>query len=150
MNPTPNEDRFAPPWFLIVGLCVAGAFLVLMTWDSFAPKSENVMEFTNANWQKEVVESKIPVLVDFGASWCGPCRSLAPTIDRLAVRYKGKVKVGKVDVDNAGEIAAKYKVNGIPHVFLFNGGEKPVASLVGADHAEADYAKAIEMALAQR
>ena len=135
---------------------MGGALVVLMTWDSFAPKkdhpvgsSADVIEITGANWQKEVVESKIPVVVDFGATWCAPCRALAPTIDALATRYKGKVKVGKVDVDNDPEISAKYGIQGIPHVIIFNGGEKPRKRMSGGVLSETTLVKAIDGILAE-
>jgi len=91
----------------------------------------NVMEFTSDNWQSEVVDSQVPVVVDFWAPWCGPCRQLTPIIDRLATQYAGKVKVGKLNVDDAQDIAAKYRVTSIPRVFIFKGGEQPEKSIVG-------------------
>jgi thioredoxin 1 len=92
---------------------------------------KNVLEFTNDNWDSEVVNSDKPVVVDFWAPWCGPCRQLGPTIDKLAVSFEGRVKVGKLNVDEAPEIATKYGVTSIPRVFVFKGGERPVKTVVG-------------------
>ena len=92
---------------------------------------KNVLEFTNDNWDSEVVNSDKPVVVDFWAPWCGPCRQLGPTIDKLATSFEGRVKVGKLNVDEAPEIATKYGVTSIPRVFVFKGGERPVKSVVG-------------------
>jgi thioredoxin 1 len=83
----------------------------------------NVQEFTSSNWQKEVLESTVPVVVDFWAVWCGPCRMIGPSIDQLADEYAGRVKVGKVNVDDEQELAVKYRVTNIPRVYIFNGGE---------------------------
>jgi thioredoxin 1 len=91
----------------------------------------NVMEFTTQNWEQEVVKSDKPVLVDFWAPWCGPCRALAPTIESLATKYAGKVKVGKLNTDDNQDIAVRYSVSGIPVVMLFKGGEQPKEKLVG-------------------
>ncbi len=85
--------------------------------------SANVREFTDENFETEVLNSETPVLVDFWAEWCMPCRMLAPTIDKLADSYAGKVKVGKVDTDSNREIAMKYSINAIPTVILFKGGQ---------------------------
>jgi thioredoxin 1 len=92
---------------------------------------KNVQEFTSDNWQTEVEQSTQPVLVDFWAPWCGPCRQLGPTIDRLAEQFAGKVKVGKLNVDDSPDVATKYGVTSIPRVFVFKGGDKPVKQVVG-------------------
>jgi thioredoxin 1 len=85
--------------------------------------SVNVREFTDSNFETEVLNSEVPVLVDFWAEWCMPCRMLAPTIDKLADSYAGKVKVGKLDTDSNREVAMKYGISAIPTVILFKGGE---------------------------
>src|SRR5882724_8682308 len=84
---------------------------------------QNVHEFTDANFEEEVLQSDQPVLVDFWAEWCMPCRMLAPTIDKIAEAYVGKVKVGKVDTDSNREVAMKYQINAIPTVILFKNGQ---------------------------
>jgi len=111
--------------------------------------SANVMEFTSENWQTEVVASGVPVVVDFWAPWCGLCRALAPTIDKLATSYAGRVKVGKLNVDDANDIAVKYGVNTIPRVFIFKGGEKPLRSIVGLV-SESELSKAIDGVLQEK
>ena len=85
--------------------------------------SEHVKEFTDGNFQEEVLGSSTPVLVDFWAEWCMPCRMLAPTIDKIAKDYAGKVKVGKLDTDANRDVAAKYGISAIPTVILFKNGE---------------------------
>ena len=92
---------------------------------------KNVVEFTSANWASEVEQSAVPVVVDFWAPWCGPCRALGPTIDRLAEQFAGKVKVGKLNVDDAQDIAIKYAITNIPRVLIFKGGDKPLKTFVG-------------------
>ena len=85
--------------------------------------SANVKEFTDANFEAEVIKSQTPVLVDFWAEWCMPCRMLTPTIDAVAEEFAGRVKVGKVDTDSNRNISIKYGISAIPTVILFKGGE---------------------------
>ena len=85
--------------------------------------SEFTKQFTDANFDQEVLKSNLPVLVDFWAEWCQPCRRLAPTIDKLAAEYAAKLKVGKVDTDSNHNTALKYGINAIPTVILFRNGE---------------------------
>src|ERR1700687_1028113 len=91
----------------------------------------NTLTFTDAGWDKEVLGSEVPVLVDFWAEWCGPCRMVTPTIDAVADVYAGRVKVGKLNVDENGATGMRYKVQGIPTLLLFKGG-KVVEQKVGA------------------
>ena len=85
--------------------------------------SDAVLELTDGNFEQEVLQSDVPVLVDFWAEWCMPCRMLAPTIDELANEYGGKIKVGKVDTDSNRDVSVKYGIMNIPTVLLFKGGE---------------------------
>ncbi len=85
--------------------------------------SKNVHAFTDDNFEAEVLKSDVPVLIDFTATWCGPCKMLAPVIDKIADELVGKVKVGKVDIDNCQQIATKYGVRSVPTVMLFRNGQ---------------------------
>ncbi len=86
---------------------------------------------TNENFESEVVKSDIPVLIDFWAPWCGPCKALAPTMEQLAVEYAGKLKIGKLDIDENNELAIRFGVRSIPTMLFFKGGQ-PVDKMVGA------------------
>ena len=83
----------------------------------------NVLDLTDANFEAEVLKSTSPVLVDFGATWCGPCKQLAPIVEQLATEWSGKVKVAYVDVNKARETAMRYGIMSVPTVMIFNGGE---------------------------
>ena len=89
------------------------------------------IEFTSDNFDAEVIQSDVPVMVDFWASWCGPCRMIAPIVEELSETYDGKAKIGKLDVDAHQEIAMKYKIMSIPNVLFFKGGEV-VDQIIGA------------------
>ena len=90
-----------------------------------------VYTFTTENFDAEVLKSDVPVFVDFYADWCGPCKMMSPVIDKLADEYAGKIKVGKVNVDDQPEIAARYGIMGIPNMKFFKGGAV-VDEVIGA------------------
>ncbi|MCX7826223.1 MAG: thioredoxin [Verrucomicrobiae bacterium] len=91
----------------------------------------NIVRLTSLNFDAEVLQSSQPVLVDFWAEWCGPCKMIAPVLDELAGEFAGKAKIAKCNVDEAGELASQYAITSIPALLLFKGG-KVVAQLVGA------------------
>lgn len=90
----------------------------------------NLHEFTDANFQSDVLSSAEPVLVDFWAPWCGPCKALTPTIEALATKYAGKVKIGKLNTDNNQQTAINYRIESIPTMIVFKGGQ-PVDRMMG-------------------
>jgi len=83
----------------------------------------NTLEFNDGNFSERVLDSQEPVLVDFWAEWCQPCKMLASTIDEVADAYEGKAKIGKLDIDNNKEVAMKFNISAIPTVLIFKGGE---------------------------
>ena len=89
------------------------------------------IEITSENFDKEVLQSEIPVLVDFWADWCQPCKMIAPSVAQVADEYDGRIKVGKLDVDQNGDLSMSYNIRGIPALFIFHMG-KPVDQIVGA------------------
>ena len=85
--------------------------------------ARNIVALTQENFAKEVLQSTTPVLVDFWAEWCGPCKMIAPILDELAEEYDGRVKIGKVNIDDQQKLAAEYSVRAIPTLLLFNQGQ---------------------------
>lgn len=96
-----------------------------------AAMAGNVREFTDANFESEVLGSELPVLVDFTATWCGPCKKVAPIVEELADRYAGKVRFGKLDIDASQRSAVTWRVRSVPTLLLFKGG-KEAGRIVGA------------------
>jgi len=89
------------------------------------------VEITDANFEDEVMKSDKPVLIDFWAIWCGPCKMVAPIVEEIAKEYNGKLKVGKMDVDSNPDIALRFGIRSIPTLMIFKGG-KPVDQIIGA------------------
>ena len=92
--------------------------------------SENITTITDTNFESEVLKASQPVLIDFWATWCGPCRAIAPVVEALAKEYSDKLKVGKLDVDNEPKVATQYDVRSIPTLLMFKDG-KVVGQIVG-------------------
>jgi thioredoxin 1 len=101
----------------------------------FGMSSANVREFTDGNFDTEVLSSNVPVLVDFWAEWCMPCRMMSPVIDAIADEQQGKLKVGKVDIDSNRDVALKYQITSIPTLIVFKNGV-PVKKFVGGQRKE--------------
>ena len=93
--------------------------------------SDAVVQVSDSTFDAEVLKSDVPVLVDFWAEWCGPCRMVAPVVEEVAKQYKGRIKVAKVDVDQNQRIATQYSIRSIPSLYVFKGG-KVVEQIVGA------------------
>ena len=93
--------------------------------------AETIMQVTDSTFEAEVLKSDIPVLVDFWAEWCGPCRMVAPVVEEVAKQYEGKVKVAKVDVDQNQRIATQFQIRSIPSLYIFKNG-KVAGQIVGA------------------
>ena len=93
--------------------------------------SKNILTLTNGNFESEVKKPGAPILVDFWAEWCGPCRMVAPVLEKLAEEYDGKVRVGKVNVDDESSLAGRYGIQSIPTLLLFKNG-KVVEQCIGA------------------
>jgi thioredoxin 1 len=100
--------------------------------DEAIEMADSVKEFTDGNWKTEVLESPVPVVVDFWAPWCGPCRMLAPTIEKLAGEFEGKIKVGKMNTDENQDTPGGLRISAIPTVLVFQNG-KEVDRLVGVN-----------------
>jgi thioredoxin 1 len=94
--------------------------------------SNDIVTLEDSTFETEVLKSDIPVLVDFWAVWCGPCKAIAPVVEQIAVDYKGKVKVGKMDIDKHQGVAQKFNIRSIPTLLVFRGG-KVVDTVIGAD-----------------
>ena len=93
--------------------------------------STDVVTLQDSTFEQEVLKSNVPVLVDFWATWCGPCKAIAPTVEELARQYKGKVKVAKMDVDEHQQVPQQYGIRSIPTLLLFKGG-RVVDTIIGA------------------
>jgi len=91
----------------------------------------NVLTFGDHDFEKEVLKSDVPVLIDFWAPWCAPCRQIAPSVDELATKYAGQAKVGKINIDEHQAVAQRYNVMSIPTLYVFKGGQ-PVGQVIGA------------------
>ncbi|MDY6910001.1 MAG: thioredoxin [Thermodesulfobacteriota bacterium] len=107
---------------------------------------KNIIEINDSSFEQEVLQSDIPVLVDFWAPWCGPCRAIAPVIDDLSTEYSGKLKVAKCNVDDNPKIPARYGIRAIPTLIIFKGGN--VTEQITGAVAKSQIAAAVDKAIA--
>ncbi len=105
----------------------------------------NMIDFTDQNFESEVIGSDTPTMVDFWAEWCAPCKMIAPTVEALADEYEGKIRVGKLNIDENPSTPTKFGIRGIPTLIIFKGGQ-PVNQIVGVK-SKAELKKAIESAI---
>ena len=108
--------------------------------------SEAILEISDSNFESEVVNSDVPVLVDFWAPWCGPCRAIAPLVEEISSSYAGKIKVGKMNVDDNQATTMKFGIRSIPTIIMFKGGEA-VDQIIGAVP-KAEIERVVEKSLA--
>jgi thioredoxin 1 len=130
-------------------LCKTNNLVSISSWVKFLingeKMAENVMEFNDQNFDSDVLKAGMPVLVDFWAVWCGPCKAIAPIVEEVANEFSGKVRVGKMDVDSNNQVAMRYGIRSIPTLLLFSGGEvvDQVIGNVGKESIESMLSRAI-------
>jgi thioredoxin 1 len=136
------ELTIAPGTPRIAGACKETEIIGIEWKGAGGMASDNVLTITSDNFEEEVLQSDQPVLVDFWAEWCGPCKILGPTIEELANDFSGKAKVGKLNIDDHGEVAQRYQIASIPTVMLFQGGDA-VEKMIGVRQ-KSEFAAALD------